>query len=131
MDEARARLQTLGWFFYMLAGAVGLLAPWPLAYILLGTGWLTAPIEGSGQPPAETSSPMVVAAAILIVVGLAIGLGLAFAGRALVHHRSYGLCVAMSWIACLLIPVGTLLGAYALRELARPEIRAAFGPGPG
>lgn len=128
MDEARERLQTLGWFFYMLAGAVGLMAPFPLAYILLGTGFLSAPIEGSGQPPAETSMLLVVVSAIGIVVGLAIGLGLAFAGRALGRARGYRFCIAMSWIACLLVPVGTLLGYYALRELGRPETRAAFHP---
>lgn len=125
MDDVRERLATLGKFFYMAAGAVGLLVPFPLAGILLGSGFLTAPLEGGAAPP-PGGSMLVIVGSLAIALGLALGLGLALAGRFLLRARRYRFCIAMSWLACLLVPLGTLLGYYALVELHRPESRAAF-----
>ena len=52
---------------------------------------------------------------------------LAVAGRRLAQRRSYMFCMVMAGVACMLTPVGTVLGVFTIIVLNRPSVRRLFG----
>ena len=68
----------------------------------------------------------IVIACFLIVVGWAFAIGLFFAGRCLQQRRRHTFCVVMAALACLSVPLGTLLGVFTLIVLFRPGVKDLF-----
>ena len=51
---------------------------------------------------------------------------LAWSGRCLAQRRRYIFCMVMAAIACLFVPLGTVLGVFTIVVLAKPEVKATF-----
>ena len=64
-----------------------------------------------------------------LLVGLAFALLLAFAGRSLQKRRRYTYCFVIACIACLFMPVGTVLGVFTIVVLSRTSVKTLFGRG--
>ncbi len=71
----------------------------------------------------------IVIVGVLVLFAL-LGAVLGFlAGFGLMRTRRYGLCMAASVLACLSLPLGTVLGIFTLVTLQRADVRAAFAAG--
>jgi hypothetical protein len=133
-DETARQLDLLAVFHYVLAGITALFALFPVLHLAMGI-WM---VSGGFPEPAATSgeTPMdpqvfgwffVALASFLIVCGLALAALLAVAGRRLKQRRSHTFCLVVAGLACLNMPLGTVLGVFTLVVLTRPDVRQAFG----
>ena len=52
-------------------------------------------------------------------------------GRCLAERRSMTYCFVMAVIACLSVPLGTILGVFTLVVLSRPSVKAKFAAASG
>ncbi|KAF1711420.1 hypothetical protein CSC70_05815 [Pseudoxanthomonas kalamensis DSM 18571] len=64
---------------------------------------------------------------VVIVLSLVMLVLKFIVARDLARHRRHGLCLAVSILICLDLPLGTALGIYALVVLNRPSVKALFG----
>lgn len=128
VDEQHLDLLSIG--FFLVGGLTGRFACIPFIHVGVGIGMLTGSF---GEPPGIPSGFMgvlfVVAGTVAIVLGWASATLLVLTGWSLRRHERYGLCQVGAVIACVLAPLGTVLGILALLVLARPSVRALFGRG--
>jgi hypothetical protein len=99
-----------------------------VAYIWAGE----SAVKHFERGPAEGNIPLIfgqlfVTSSILLVVLLEIcGVLSLFAARKYGLGNGYRACFAAAIVNCILIPVGTAMGVFALLVLNRPSVRAAF-----
>ncbi|HEY9174662.1 MAG TPA: hypothetical protein VI136_20440 [Verrucomicrobiae bacterium] len=131
--QQQEHLRLVAIFHYVFAGMVALIACIPFIHVALGLVLLFAPRSFPGghgpPPPAFLGLILVVAGGLAIVVGWTAAGLLAFAGRCLMQRRRHLFCMVMAAMACLFVPLGTVLGVFTIVLLAKPEVQAAFKPG--
>jgi hypothetical protein len=129
MNQDEEHLRLLSIFHYVCAGFAALFACIPIFHLLMGLLLLFKP-EGFGsarnQPPAFVGLFLIIIAAIMIVFGWAIAIGIACAGRCLAQRKHYTFCLVMAAIACLFMPFGTILGVFSIIVLVRPSVKLLF-----
>jgi hypothetical protein len=131
-------LRLLGIGFYVYAGISLLFGLLPIIHLTLGL----AMISGKASflfpaPGAGAAGPDAAFAWMFVVIGaLGVAMGMTFAVLNLVvarklgarHHRVF--CIVVGAIDCINVPLGTLLGVFAILVLSRPSVRALFGEAP-
>lgn len=133
-EAAPAELNHLPGFHYALAGVTaGVTA---FGAIPVAGGW--GALGGSGpfrdaQAEVGLAVPslggwiFLVGGAAAILLGIALAIGLAVAGRSIALRRNHTLCVAVAIAATFFFPLGTLLGFHAINCLSTPAALRAFG----
>ncbi len=117
-------------FHYIVAGLLALMACIPFIHLAIGLVMLFAPRSFNGgpspPPPAFVGMILIVVAGFFIVCGWTAAVLLAWSGRCLAQRRRYIFCMVMAAIACLFVPLGTVLGVFTIVVLAKPEVKATF-----
>ncbi len=130
VDKDSEHLKILSICWYVVAGLQALGGCIGLGYIafgiLMGLG-----IASSNDRDAAAAGLGVGGFVTCIgLVMLAIAWGIAFlnykVGRSLVARRNRTLCFIMAIIACLGVPLGTILGVFTLIVLSRPSVQSSF-----
>ena len=134
--ETSRQLDLLAIFHYVLAGITGLLAFLPIIHLAMGIWMVSGGFHDHTPMPGEPPiSPemfgwiFVVFASAFILFGLAMAVLLTMAGRRLKQRRSHTFCLVVAGIACINMPLGTVLGVFTLVVLSRPGVRDAFAAG--
>jgi hypothetical protein len=135
MDRDLEHLRLLSIFHYVLAGLAALLALIPVIHLGLGVAIVTGRLPDApyDQGLRAFGWAFIVLASLFIAVGEMFALGLALAGSCLARRTRYGFCFAMAAIACLFMPLGTVLGVFTIVVLEREAVKRLFGrvaPGP-
>jgi hypothetical protein len=128
-NQDQEHLRLLAIFHFVCAGLVALCACIPLIHLALGVMMLFAPeIFGNrnDQPPRAIGLLFTLIAGFFIVLGWTLAGLLAWSGRCLLRHRAYTFCLVMAAIACLFMPLGTILGVFTILVLIRPNVKALF-----
>lgn len=132
-DDTERQLDLLSVFHYVLAGITGLFALFPILHLAVGLwmvgGGFPEPSTKPGQAPMDPQLfgwIFVAIASLLITAGLALATLLAVAGRRLKQRRSHTLCLVVAGLACMNMPLGTVLGVFTLVVLTRPGVRETF-----
>lgn len=128
MADRRDHLQILAFFHYAVGAMMAMVAVVPLVLSAVGSQMA----RPGGDEAIRTQGARVTelasfgCAAALLVVGLLAGGVVAYAGRCLLERRRYRFCLAAAALACLFLPIGTLLGTVTLALLLAPDVRALF-----
>lgn len=121
-------LNVLSYFHYAMGILVGMLALVPGVFLF--TARELAPRSGETLVLTDgaraTGAVTTLLVALLITAGIATGALIGWGGRCLARRRRWRVCVVTSFVACLFVPLGTLLGGITLSYLTRREIRALF-----
>lgn len=132
-NDVERQLDLLGLFHYILAGITGVFALFPVLHLAVGLwmvgGGLTEQAAKPGQAPMDPQLfgwLFVAIASMLIAFGLALATLLGIAGRRLKQRRSHTFCLVVAGLACLNMPLGTVLGVFTLVVLTRPGVRETF-----
>jgi hypothetical protein len=134
MERARENLRLLAIFHFVYAGVVFLGSLVPTVWLLMASLWwpeLASEAGRDGDAGAVAASSALGAA----LVGTGILLAwvwaavLVFAGQSLLTARRHTFCMVVAAIACLNLPLGTVLGVVSLILLNREETRRLFGAG--
>ncbi len=134
MDEQNlGHLRLLGIFHYVLGGMAVLFSLIWLIYIFLGAFIATAPDAFSsknGEPPPEFFGWFLSGFGVmLMLIGWGVATLLFIAGRNLSNHRHHTFCMVVAAVACLFMPLGTILGVFTLVVLTQSGVKELFDAG--
>lgn len=124
-------LRLLSIFHYVVGGLAALAACIPLIHFFLGlaiaSGW------GADSDPEGrwVGTFLMVIASVVILLGWAFAVLVILAGRYLARRTHYTYCLVMGAVACLFMPMGTVLGVFTIIVLMRPSVKALFDGGSG
>jgi len=136
MNRAQENLRLLAIFHFVYAGVVLLGSLMPAFWLLIASVWWPELAAEAGRDP-DAGALAASSALGAALVGTAVVLAwiwaaaLAFAGRSLMSGRRHTFCMVVAAIACLNVPLGTVLGVATLVVLNREETRALFADGSG
>jgi hypothetical protein len=123
-------LRLLSIFHYIVGGIVSLFSLFPLIHLAVGIAILAGAFEGADQgtpPPAFMGWLFVLFSLIFIVMGLAMAICIAIAGRKLSRRTGHLYCLVIAGLECAFIPFGTVLGVLTILVLMRPSVKVLFG----
>ncbi|HXU47189.1 MAG TPA: hypothetical protein VN783_16805 [Thermoanaerobaculia bacterium] len=132
MNDDLEHLRWLAIFYYVVAGITALLACLPLIQLFFGlafwNGWWDRTTPDVGATIA--GAVLVTIASVFLLFGWTLVALLLLAGQSLAKHRRYTFCFVVGAVACMIMPVGTILGVFTLIVLLRPSVKALFGVAP-
>ncbi len=130
-NQDTEHLKLLSVFHYVLGGLLGCCACFPIIYLILGIVILTSP--QSFQQPKSDNFPatlfgvmFTVIPAAMILLGWAVAICVLVAGRCLARRVHYTFCLVVAAIACIFMPLGTVLGVLTIIVLMRPSVKSLF-----
>ena len=119
--DVSRKLRVLGWVYYSL-GVCGLLmtaAGFPVIRNVLNA------VRRQAAPP-----PVVLVLKSVLVLSLvasaAMGVAIIRAGYSMRTCRHRHFCIVVSALICLSVPIGTIIGIFALIVLSRPDVKDGF-----
>jgi len=126
----QSSLDTLSIFYYILAALQVLAGFFPLLY--MGCGTMFGIMGATSGRPGDAGAAAGISA-FFICIGLPVlAIVWTFAylnyltAKSLRERKRMTLCFAMAIIACLNIPLGTILGVFTLVVLSKPEVKQSF-----
>ena len=128
MDRDLEHLRLLSIFHYVLGGITAVFACFPCIHLSVGIAMVSGAMhDGSGQRPPEFIGWFFIAVAVaFILAGWTVALAMLFAGRFLARHTRYTYCFVVAAIECLFVPLGTVLGVFAILVLNRSSVKELF-----
>lgn len=128
-DPVNQQLRQLATLHYVLGGVIALcgsifLVPVVVGILIVSGNYPIGPAEPKlprefGYLYLEMGTPAFLAAQSLAVLIL-------MTGRKLQRHTSLTFCMAIAGIECIIIPLGTALGVFALVMLMKPAVKQKF-----
>lgn len=130
-DESLGHLRLLSIFHYVYGGIVAVFSLIWLIYVVLGIFMATSPgfvdAKGPGEAPPEAVGWILSGfGLVLMVIGWSVAALLIVAGRNLSRLRHHTYCMVIAAIACIFMPLGTVLGVFTLVVLTKPDVKELF-----
>jgi len=133
MNQDAEHLRLLSVFHYVCAGMAALFACFPVLHLALGLVMVFRP-EAFGShgepPPAFFGWFFVIFASAFMLAGWTFAVLVAYAGRCLAKRTKYLYCFVIAAVACMFMPIGTVLGVFTIIVLMRPTVKEMFSPTP-
>ena len=131
VDSTVENLKLLAIFHWIVAVMAGFFGLFPLIYVGFGAAMLRGLFDTPRQPaPPAFLGWMLIGMGVVFCLGfLAFATALGLAARSYSQHRRWTYCLVVAVISCAWFPFGTMLGAFSILTLARPETKALFGEG--
>lgn len=130
-DQGLQHLNVLSICHYVAGGLLGVYSCLPLFYIGLGISMIVSPQIWSGggaqpPPPAILGWMFAVLGGASIFVGWSFAICLLIAGYFLARQKHHLFCMIAAGVACMWVPIGTVLGVFTIIVLQRPTVKALF-----
>lgn len=99
-----------------------------MIYIFFGAFFMAADLPRQrNEPPPEVLGGFFVGFGLVFMCMFFVLAVLAFwAGRSLAKHKNYTFCIVIAAIACLSMPLGTILGVFTIIVLMRDTVKTLF-----
>jgi hypothetical protein len=132
-ERVREHLRLLSILHYVYAGLLALGSCGGIAYA--GFGWFVSEI---GRRSPQEAAPADLVAGMFVAIGVAMFVLLVAAAvcaylsaQWLAAHKNRTFSMVVAAIACLSVPLGTLLGVFTLIALTKPEARELYAEAEG
>jgi len=125
-EEDIKNLDLLATFHYVLGGIMGFFSCGPLVHVAMGVLMVTGNFPAPCQPSASLGWFLIIVGSFFIVLGWTIAICMLVTARNLKRKTQHGLCFVMACMECILIPFGTILGAFTIIALSKDSVKAAF-----
>ena len=131
MDGTTENVKLLAIFHWIVAVMAGFFGLFPLIYVGFGAAMLRGLFDTPRQPaPPAFLGWMLIGMGVVFCLGFqAFATALGVAARSYSQHRRWTYCLVVAVVSCAWFPFGTMLGAFSILTLARPETKALFGEG--
>lgn len=128
VERDREHVRLLAIFHGIAAGLGVLVSLFPLIHFAIGLGL----VSGELGSPSDAGEAEVVGwffvlfSVAMILAGLALSAAIALAGWYLSQLRARTYCLVIAGLACVFVPIGTVLGVFTIVVLSRPSVVALF-----
>jgi hypothetical protein len=129
----REHLRVLSTCYYVLSGLAFLGGCFPFIHITLGILMLNGalpPAKGDPNFPSFIGWLLIIIGSIVVLFGWTVGVVCLLVARRLARATHYHFCLVGAGIGCIFMPLGTILGVFAILVLCRDSVRALFADGP-
>ncbi|MEM9598925.1 MAG: hypothetical protein AAGD06_31950 [Acidobacteriota bacterium] len=133
MDKDIEHLNLLRIFHYVVGGLGCLFSCIPLVHVAMGLFVATGDFS-SNYDPTLTLGPMVgfgwlfvSVGGILFLVGQAVSVAIILSGRFIGQRKNYHYSFVVACVACVVFPLGTVLGVFTIIVLSRDTVRNIYG----
>jgi len=126
MEQNEKNLDLLGTLHYVLGAITAILACIPIIHFAVGIIMLTTGLNGGESAPRFIALAFIVLSTIIILTGWALAILIIVAGKRLKERRSYNFCLVISFIECLIMPLGTVLGIFTIIQLGKEQVKDLF-----
>ncbi len=124
-------LRLLAIFHYVVAGFIALFSLFPLLHVGMGIAVLTGVMPSNGAANGGDEAMLgwffILIGGGFVLFGELIAFLIFRAGQCLKQRKSHTYCLVIAAIACLFMPLGTVLGVFTIIVLVRPSVKALFG----
>lgn len=111
---------------FTILGYLGMfLSLFPLIHIAVGIGIITGAIDG--KVPPFMGWLLLGIGIMILLLGEALSICMLFTAKHLTRRTGYMFSFVVACIACINVPIGTILGILTIIVLSRPSVKAAFG----
>lgn len=121
-----SQLDALAIAHYVLGGLGMFFSLFALLYVFGGVMILTNSVEAQEVPPAM-GALLIGFGLIAFILGEAMSIALILSGRHLKRRTGYMFSFVLACIACINVPIGTILGIFTIIVLNRDSVKAAYG----
>ena len=128
-SQDEQHLDLLAVFHYIGGGLTALLSCAGLVHVFVGILMVAGGFEGEESPPAFLGWLFIVAPGLFVLGGWVLGGLIIAAGRKLKRRRSRRFCVVVAALACVVMPIGTVLGVFTIIVLMRESVKELFVAG--
>jgi hypothetical protein len=129
-DQDREQIRLLSIFHYVVAAMELLFCSFPLIHVAIGIGIVSGrfPVGDAEREkmPELFGWAFIALPGLMVLLGWASAIAIAIAGRKLARMEQRTYCLVVACLACMFMPVGTVLGALTIIVLMRPAVVAAF-----
>jgi hypothetical protein len=124
-QEDDSHLKILSILFYV-KGALQIFGGiFALIYIVIGAAIVAD--SGGSDPGAAVAGTVFAVIGVLVLIMAGVFATLEFvAASSLGKRKRWTFCFVVAVIACLSVPLGTILGIFTIMVLQRPSVKAAF-----
>lgn len=125
-SQDERNLELLGNLHFVLGGVTALLSCIPFIHFFIGLLFL---IPGIGAPelaPRLVGLIFVLLSGFIIVAGWVMAVLIIVAGSRMKQRRYYNFCLVVSFLECLIVPLGTVLGIITIVNLTKDSVKELF-----
>jgi hypothetical protein len=126
MTQDEQTLNLLGIFHYVVGAITALFACFPIIHLVLGIAMISGKLDGNNPPPAVVGWMFVILAGIFISLGWILAAAMILVGRYLRQRRRRMFCFIVACVECMMMPLGTVLGVFAIIHLNKESTRQLF-----
>ncbi len=121
-------LRLLRIFWYIWAGITGFFSCIFIVHIVMGIVFVVSPPTSStgGPVPPFLGWMFIAMGSCFMLFGWTIAVLSIFVANSLGRRRRHMFCLIVSGIACLNVPLGTILGVFTMIVLLRPTVKTLF-----
>lgn len=134
-NKDQSDLNQLATFHYVLGGLGCFFSLFALLYVLFGLLFLFNPefAESAGEsdaPPEFIGGILVAVGGLIFILGEIGSVCLIISGKNLKKQKNYTFSFVMACIACLNMPLGTILGIFTILVLQRDSVKRMYETSP-
>lgn len=132
MTKDEKDLKLLTTFHYITGALCAIFACFPLIHLSIGLAFIFAPesMHSPNQPPPPAFFGYIFAVigGLMFLFGQVIAWSLIISGRFLNKRRHYMYSFCTACLACLFMPIGTILGIFSIIVLSRDSVKQLYNP---
>jgi hypothetical protein len=115
---------------HRIVGGLGMICSFlPLIHVSIGYMLITSPptpTANGGAPPIWFGWLFLIVGLLAMIVGFAISFSLVVSANMLQERRNHKFSFVVACLACLQMPIGTILGVFTIIVLSRESVKAMY-----
>jgi hypothetical protein len=130
MDEDNSNLNSLATAHYVVGGIMVLFSCLPLVHLAIGLSFILGVHGRFGQtgeiPPAFFGWIFFLAGLVAFLVAQAVSISVIVSGHFLKQRKNYMFTFILACVACMFVPLGTVLGIFTIMVLSRDSVKKIY-----
>jgi hypothetical protein len=122
-------LRILSMLYYIFGALAALCFSIPLIHVTIGALMVSGAMSHDSEDAVVGVFFIAIGGAV-VLLGWIFAACAIFAGYNLSRRKRYRFCFLIACLACIQMPMGTILGVFTIIVLARPEVKEMFERGP-